>query len=207
MVGRMSGDLFRGNGLTDSFSSLDNFRLQNMTNAGDTFAGTDPQYKLGQKSLRRQADWYGGPGGESATKIGLAALLALAGGSVLGAGGLGGEAAGAGGGEAAAGGGEAAGTSGMDFSQFGYDPGGEGMYHGSDYTGGTSLNQGTTGLNGGNSNWFKQAQMGQGMFNQSNGQQQQNPILSLLLQKAAQQQQQTTYTPLYPGALTQYMKG
>jgi hypothetical protein len=51
----------------------------------------DTTYNLsGKRMFDRSSNWYFGPGGESATKIGLAALLAYAGGAVFGAAGAGG---------------------------------------------------------------------------------------------------------------------
>lgn len=191
MVGRMSGDVFKNpfdGDFSDTFGRLDDQRLINMNSAGSSFDDKDPQMVLGRTSGEKFGDWYGGPGGESATKIGLAALLAIAGGSVLGVGGLGGAEGGG-----AAGGGEVAG-SGMDFG--GYGTGWNEQTMGGGNT--SSPYQG-----GGGYNWQNQMRQGQSMMNQSQDQQQAgNPLLNMLL---AQRYQATPYVPIAPGAL--YRRG
>lgn len=80
-------------------SAFDQKPVQDLTNFGDWFSQHDAGWNAGTDLLHGFGDWYEGPGGESATKIGLAALLAIAGGEIFGAaGGGGGEGGGGGGG-------------------------------------------------------------------------------------------------------------
>lgn len=138
------------------------------------------------QSLRRQADWYSGPGGESATKIYLAALASIAGGSVLGMGSGAGAGAGTGGTEGGSllGGGEVA-NSGMDF-------GGEGV--------GWSQNQ-MGGVNPNSSPWSAPSS-GYDVFKSMAGQ-------FGKMGQAPQQGQPKPMQPLYVGQApqNQYMRG
>lgn len=97
------------------FPEIDDYRTDATNSLGNTFWKYDPETQSLKNSMTRTSDWYSGPGGESATKIGLAALLAVAGGSVLG-GFTGGASGGSGGGSGGFGGG---GGSGGVFSSYG----------------------------------------------------------------------------------------
>lgn len=67
----------------DFFSQAEEKQKQGATNFGDWFADNNPEYQAGVKSGNRFGDWYEGPGGESATKLGLAAIAMFGPGAAL----------------------------------------------------------------------------------------------------------------------------
>ena len=200
----MSGDVFKSpyesiSRFGDKITALD----EDTSVAGGSFTGLKNTQELGDGF----GNWYEGPGGESATKLGLAAIAMFGpGAALLGGMGAGGEGGSLGGGEVA--------NSGMDFGGQGVGWNGELANSGMDF-GGYGVGWDDTSMGGGNTaspykggggfNWQDQARNG----GQSQNQQQQqqptgNPLINMLLQS---RYQQAPFVPVAPGSLTPFMRG
>ena len=83
--------------------SFFNERLGDLFESGSNLDDSNPSSIYGRDQINRFGNWYEGPGGESATKIGLALIAMFGPGAALMGGMGGGEAAGGGGGSSTGG--------------------------------------------------------------------------------------------------------
>jgi len=143
------------------FNDVDDQFREGINRAGNSYVDKSPGYNISGDMWKGFGDWYEGPGGESATKLALAAIAMFGPGAALVGGGSGG-------------GGMGGGGNGGVFSTYGKN-----MVGNISKLGQMAPSQ----------------QQPQGM----------NPLLAYMLQKA-KPAEQDVFEPIYPGALSDYMR-